>query len=406
MDNGNEKKIIVRLVCVLLSFGLWLYVTNVENPVRKSEIKGVSVELVNIDSLESSNLVLSPYQKFTVDLKIEGPANEIYRVNKDEFKLKADIGSYALKKGENNIPVQIVNYPQGIFIKNNGVLSVKVNIDNLLEKEVDLHSKVKIAYKEGFSQLSLGIKTEKIKVSGPESLVEEVDHAELIGELKNVDKDIEQKFDIKVFDSDGNEIDGLTLSDNEALLSLKVGKSKDLSINPTYKGKLSEGLSIEDVELSKNKIKVIGELTRISNINELQLESIDLSNVTGDTEFKLKIIVPEGIFLTGGEEYITVKLKIKNNIQTSKKIDNIPIVFLGESTTYKYDSINSVSVTVLGKKDELENITTENIKVEANVEGLSEGEHTIELKYSLVNTDTSVIIESELQTVTIKILLT
>ena len=147
MDNGNEKKIVVRLVCLLLSFGLWLYVTNVENSVRKSEIRDVEVELVNTDSLKESKLALSPNQKFTVDVKIEGPANYIYRVNKEEFKLKADIGLYALKKGENNVPVQIVNYPQGILIKNNNTLAVKVNIDDLVEKEVDVKSNIKVKYK-------------------------------------------------------------------------------------------------------------------------------------------------------------------------------------------------------------------------------------------------------------------
>ena len=70
MDNGNEKRIVVKLVCVILSFILWLYVSNVENPTRTSDIKAVEVTLENTDVLKDSNLCLKPDQKFLVDLKI------------------------------------------------------------------------------------------------------------------------------------------------------------------------------------------------------------------------------------------------------------------------------------------------------------------------------------------------
>ena len=33
--NVTDKKIIVKLVCVFISFSLWFYVTNVENPNRR-----------------------------------------------------------------------------------------------------------------------------------------------------------------------------------------------------------------------------------------------------------------------------------------------------------------------------------------------------------------------------------
>ncbi len=39
MDKGNEKRGVVQLVCVLLAFCLWLYVTSIENPNKSSEVK-------------------------------------------------------------------------------------------------------------------------------------------------------------------------------------------------------------------------------------------------------------------------------------------------------------------------------------------------------------------------------
>ena len=46
MDKGNEKRGVVQLVCVLLAFCLWLYVTSIENPNKSSEIKDIPVDII------------------------------------------------------------------------------------------------------------------------------------------------------------------------------------------------------------------------------------------------------------------------------------------------------------------------------------------------------------------------
>ena len=72
MDNKEKNKLIVPIICVLLSIGLWIYVTNVENKIRTTEISKIPVELVNLDALTSSKLALSPDQELYATLKVEG----------------------------------------------------------------------------------------------------------------------------------------------------------------------------------------------------------------------------------------------------------------------------------------------------------------------------------------------
>ena len=138
----------LRIICVLLSFGLWLYISNVENPLRTYELKNIPVELINEDSLTNSKFAIVNKQQFTVDLKLEGPSSEVVKVKKEDFKIIADMSTYALKNGENTIPVQIINYPENINIKNNGFLGIKVNLEELVQKEFTIKSKVKVTYKE------------------------------------------------------------------------------------------------------------------------------------------------------------------------------------------------------------------------------------------------------------------
>ena len=92
MDNWkNKQKIIVQLVCLLLSLGLWIYVTNIENPIKSYELSRVPVEIKNIDSLKNAGLALSPNQEFYVNLKIEGNSQDLFSIDKSDFTISVDL---------------------------------------------------------------------------------------------------------------------------------------------------------------------------------------------------------------------------------------------------------------------------------------------------------------------------
>ncbi|MGL5244421.1 MAG: CdaR family protein, partial [Sarcina sp.] len=77
---AKNQTLIVKLICLALSFGLWMYILNVENPIREYRLENVPVEIINQDVLKEYNLALVPNQKLHVNLNLEGPINEVYSV--------------------------------------------------------------------------------------------------------------------------------------------------------------------------------------------------------------------------------------------------------------------------------------------------------------------------------------
>ena len=231
--------------------------------------------------------------------------------------------------------------------------------------------------------------------------MKKVEYAALVGELNDVDKDVEKEFDIKAFDSDGNELDGVTLSSNTSIASLKVGKVKDVKLEVTYTGTLSDELKIDTVELSKNKVSIIGDPKIIDKLEYLTIEAIDLSTINSNKEYNLKIICPEGVNIHNNEDYVKATVKVTKKV--TKTLDNVSITLIGKDSAYNYEGVNVGSITILGTEEELENITIDNINIEGNVEGLGEGEHVINLKGILVNVNEGVTIKSDPEPITIKI---
>lgn len=363
MDKSENGTLIVKIICVLLSFGLWLYVSTVENPLRTYELKNIPVELTNENSLIDSKFAIANKQQFTVDLKLEGSSSEMAKVKKEDFKIIADMSAYALKNGENTIPVQIVGYPANIDIKNNGFLGIKVNLEELVQKEFTIKSKVKFTYKEHIYEREQTISPKIVTVTGGKSSVERISEAVLTGEEKDIDKNKENEYDIKFVDSSGNEVNNIKSDIETAKLSTVVTNGKIMPINLKTIGAIPQGFILEGYELSKNNINILGDSQNLAKIESIDTEVVDISSLRADNQMDVKLNLPEGISVENGEITIKVKFKVtKEEITTKNLVCNVQYKNLNEA--FSLDSSNStVNVTLTGTQTELDKISLQNINV-------------------------------------------
>lgn len=397
MDKRNEK-VITIIVCVLLSFSLWVYISNVENVNRTIELKNISVTIDNESALSESKLVLLPDQIFEVNLRIEGPSKKVYSISKQDFNLKVDLSAYALKSGVNNIPVKIVDYPEGINIKNTGNLTIKVVLENLEEKEMNVTSKINTTFQDGISEVSSEISPQKVTISGASSLIDKVSQVVIDGSENNISRNFSRTFNLKAVDANGDEVDGVEISTKKVTYSMKVKKQKEVPIKIDYQGSLPSGISKESEELSINNIIVSGEVDDVDKIESIKTEPIYLSNITENKKITLDLVIPEGINVVGNDTSVILTYNIKNNNtvpevtddekQITKTIEGVEISYIDEDTAkYNYDYVTkTVNIDIKGTKAELDNITKDQIKVEASVKELTtEGENSVEWNASLIN---------------------
>lgn len=415
MDKRNEK-VITIIVCVLLSFSLWVYISNVENVNRTVELKNISVTIENESALSESKLVLLPEQVFEVNLRIEGPSKKVYSISKQDFNLEVDLSAYALKSGVNNIPVKIVDYPEGINIKNTGNLTIKVVLENLEEKEVNVTSKINTTFQDGISEVSSEISPQKVTISGASSFIDKVSQVIIDGSESNISRNFSRTFNLKAVDANGDEVDGVEISTKKVTYSMKVKKQKEVPIKVDYQGSLPNGISKEFEELSINNIIISGEVDDVDKIESIKTEPIYLSNITENKKITLDLVIPEVINVVGNDTSVILTYNVKNNNtvpevtddekQITKTIEGVEINYIDEDTTkYDYDyATKTVNIEIKGTKAELDNITKDQIKVEASVKELTtEGENSVNWNASLINPVNNVSIVNSTGSAVVKI---
>ncbi|MBY6838355.1 MULTISPECIES: CdaR family protein [Clostridium] len=403
MGKGNKNKsLVAKLICLLLSFGLWLYISNVENPVRTYELKGVPVELINKESISKSNLAIVGAESFTVDLTLEGATSEITKAKKDSFKLTADMSSYALKNGENIIPIQIVSYPQNINIKNNGFLGIKIKLETLITKDVSLKSQVNITYKENIYKKDLTVSPEKATISGPESEVNKVDRGILVGNIENLEKDINKKFPIKFVTKDNKEVKGITSKVNEAELNIKVNNGKTVPINIKTIGMSNDGISIESMVAEPKSVHIIGEDKILNSINSIDTQEINISNITADAEVNTNLKLPEGVTIQENSQNVKVKFSVKKAQEVTKNI-SCAVEYTNLNPNLIIDSSKSTAnVSISGLESVINSITEAEFKATVDLSNISEeGTYTYKPSVISVNnrTDFNILSVDEVQIV-------
>lgn len=384
MDNWkNKQKVIVQLVCVLLSFGLWIYVTNIENPIKSYELNKVPVEIKNSDNLKSSGLTLSPNQNFYVNLKIEGSSQDLFSIDKEDFKISVDLNELVLKKGENKVMVRIEEAPQDIKIKNSTGLTIRINTEEYKTKEVPVKSKINVISKSGYYVATPIFSPEIVLVSGPESLVDRVTSVVAEAEESNAVKTIIKNYTVIPVDDNYKEVIGVQLSQKwvEATIEINEGKTVPIKINVI--GTIQNDLKLKSISSDTTEIGITGPKSILDSISEIGTENIDISQIKDNTSIEVKLKIPDGILIHNGQNNINVNILVEKK-KTKEFTINYSIIGQQEGISIVPDK-NNITIEVIGFEDDINNLTEANFSAQLDVSQYTkEGEYTKAPTVSLV----------------------
>ncbi|MFD3155679.1 YbbR-like domain-containing protein [Haloimpatiens sp. FM7330] len=381
MDKTRKKDLIIKICCLIAAFGLWLYISNVENPIKTTVIKNVKVSLVNKDVLSRLNLVEVPNQNYTVNITVKGAANEIYALKQNQFKVVADMNDFALKKGKIRIPIEIKQYPQNITIINPENLWIKVELDDLVEKNVPVKVKTVGETKEGFIGSETVVSPKNILVSGPERYVNSVSYAKVDIDLSNQSQNIEGTYFAKPVDKTDRVVEHVKVDPKYVKVKIPVYQTKTVSVHVDTNESRVKNIVVKSILIEPDKIKILGDPEIVKGISKIWTEKLDLSNITSGNIVEIPLKIPENVKIVNEISKVKVKVifgeYIKKNISLNIKINNL---------SEEYEAVlksDKVSLIVSGEKSEMDNLSEKNIECNVDLNLLKDGNYDVPVNIKL-----------------------
>lgn len=386
----KRNKIISALLSLTISFGLWLYVVNFVSSEHTDTIPGIPVYFEGEAVLTERNLMITSGKDATVSLTLKGARSDMSKLDKNNITIKVDLtkiyeaGEHQLQYNNPIYPSDVPNDAFNVEARYPG--TINITVEKIGRKEVPVKAVYNGSAPEGFitDQENAVLDYPYISVTGPNSVVELIDHAEIKVDLEGRNESISESYRYTLCDAEGNPVDVAQVTTNvaEVRLDMKIQRFEEipLRITATYGGGATENTT--NIEIKPETIRVSGSEALLAELTEINLGAVDLATLTQNTNMTFPINLPEGVTNLSEITEATVEISFDGLSMKEFTVDQINAVNVPEGL--EYDLINEVlKVTLRGPTDLINKITPEDIVVTVDFTDKEVGSTTVKAVISI-----------------------
>lgn len=394
----------LKMMSVVIGIVIWLLVVNIDDPIVSDTIPGVTVTIKNESYVESAGLMcLVEEDQDIVSVTIKGKRSVVDNVKASDIKAVADLTQITdMRTTPVMVPIS-VSCP-GISPANikTEPLNMSISLDDMMTQEflVTVSSGESTPGK-GYEIGSLTASPEKIKITGPQSLIQKIDKVIATVNLDGKTEDSMLLADLKIIDKNQEELKPRQMeylkfnnTDQSVSVSVDLWKVKnDIKLNAGYVGYTASGYKVEKITLTPSDLTVAGTdealqaLANSGNTITIPDSYIDVSGRNDDFETKIDIsdVLPGDIKLTDGSNstvIASVSILPQNSQEYSISTLNIETQNVGKGLRAVFET-DSIQVRVRESFKELSQLKDTDIKASIDCSGRKEGTYTIPVKIVL-----------------------
>lgn len=211
----------LKLLAIVISCGLWFMVDSITDPVERKVFNNIPVEIINTELITNEGKVYEVLDwTDTVNVTAIGKSSVFDYVSRDDLKAVADLSELTFM---NTVGIRVSS------ARNNSELEFRTNIDNvkLAIEKMDRDQKVINVSTSGEPASGYvvgGITPSQnvVRYSGPESLINQIDHIDAVININGYSSDINTTADLKIYDADNNEIKNSSIKLNITTVDVAV----------------------------------------------------------------------------------------------------------------------------------------------------------------------------------------
>lgn len=299
MEQNKKRKIFYIVISILISAFVWFYVNYAE--VVTISVNEIPVEFTNEDTtLADRGLMLLNAGDATVDLRLQVPRNIVFRFDTSQIRIVADLSSITAP-GKQSLGYTII-YPGNITSRNVAVDSpsirtISVEIGELSRKEVEVRCKVVGSVAEGYIAGTLRMLPAVLEVRGQQVDIMQVNYAQVTLNISDATSTIVELLDYELYDFNDQVIKNQNIHpvSDQIQVTMPVMTAKEVPLVVDFVE--SPGIRLEsfDYSIDPQTITISGDAATVDVIDQIVLDTLDLSGLTGEEHLSYDIVLPDGI---------------------------------------------------------------------------------------------------------------
>ncbi len=393
----------LKLASVAIAFLIWLVIGNINDPVIQKVYSSIPVTITNGSYIESRGMTYrldSGHQ--TVSVTLRGNTSKVTKRN-DDIRVEADL-TQIVDMDSTPIMVPVTVSCPDISADNITVSPTAIPIE--IEGRETKDFMIAVNYGDttpgaGFEVGKIYANPEKVSVSGPESIVDKIDRVVANVSVEGMTADSTKKAGLVLYDKNqeimsDKDIQYLTFDIGTTSVDVNVelwNTVSGITFTGTPYGSPASGYVVADIVTTPSEISLAGtqealdKLAANGNTVEIPSRLLKISGASDTVECKIDLedILPEGTKAVSNQaESIIVEVEIipLGSKQLTISTQNIQTTNIGEGLQAVF-SDTSITVTLRGKAEQLQQVTETSVTATIDATGLQEGTYDLPVNIQL-----------------------
>jgi YbbR domain-containing protein len=233
----------------------------------------------------------------------------------------------------------------------------------------------------GYQRGRLLSEPSSVTVSGPESLVSQIERVGAAIDISGATETVERSLSLVAVDQQGDPVSGVNITPAEVVVTQPIflqGGYRNVIVRVETIGQPADGYKLTNITVSPLNVVVFSSDPQL--VNDLpgyvETEPVDLSGAVDDIDTYVAITLPEGVTLVG-DQFVLVQVSIaaiEGTLQVSLPV--IPVGLLPIQAAVL--SPDSVDVILSGPVPILDTMTPDDVRVVVDVSDLDLGIYQLE----------------------------
>lgn len=376
----------LKIVALLFAMTLWLVVINIDDPTQTRTFT-TSISIENADYMKSQGKYFEPEDSnLTVSFKVSVARSIMTNLSNVDFKAVADMENIELVNGKYRVPIDIVATRYASSIAFSGkVQYMNVNVEDLITAQYPIQAVSVGEPGEGGAVGNMKVSPNILKVTGPESVVSQIDTVQAVVDVTGATGDLTDSVTPNLYNAAGEQLDTskLTFNIDKVTISAQILNVRNLNIVAETAGTPANGYACTEVKVEPSRIAVKGSEDVLATLGDIKIpgDILDISGATENVKAEIDITdyLPSGIdLLDEANKDVVITAVIEPIVTQTYEVPAANFLFEHVPTGHSAELVNgTVTVVVRGVQSNMEGLSAETISGVIDVAGLREGIHTV-----------------------------
>ncbi len=360
---------------VVLAFGLWIFVTDTENPTQTRVLPvDITVQPINVPDDVAIAAAIAP-----VRLRITVADDVFDSLTAGAFEASVDLDGLTVGSYELPFSVKALTGRGGLRIDEPLQDTVTVNLAQLTGKSVPVQIDVTGAPAPGFTMSPPELDDDTVLVTGPQEEVDKVTQVTATIDVTARTSSVDQAVRLTPRSDRGFLVLRVNVEPSITGVTIDIEQekfSRSVAVAVITDGDPAAGYNVASVSVNPPTVTVRGTESFVTGTDSIDTQPVDIDGADETVVRSVSLDIPSGAEVTGGAQVVTVTVTITP--ATSEFNFTVPVTAtdLGSSLSI-VGALPSVTVKLIGPFPILSEVSPADISATVNLSDLAAGTHAV-----------------------------